>query len=59
MRCEPDGTTTAGKSGMRTHTWRLRALILAALIALGVAALPTACSGPSDGPKPSGGVPSY
>jgi hypothetical protein len=59
MTCDADGTTTAGKTGVRTHTWRFRALLLAAVIVLGVAVVPAACGGPSDGPKPSGGVPSY
>jgi hypothetical protein len=59
MKCDAGGTQAADRSGVRTHTRRLRALLLAAVIALGIAVVPTACSGPSDGPRPSGGVPSY
>jgi hypothetical protein len=59
MRRDTGGTTTAGMTEMRRHTRRWRALVLAVVMALGVAVIPTACSGPSDGPRPSGGVPSY
>ena len=59
MRSDAVGTTAAGRSGMRTHTRGFRALLLAVVIALGIAVVPTACNGPSEGPRPSGGVPSY
>ena len=44
---------------MTTRARRLRALVLAALIAITAASLPIGCTGPSEGPKPTGGVPSY
>ena len=59
MTRDAGGTTTAGMAGVRTHTRRWRALVLALVMALGIAVVPTSCSGPSDGPRPSGGVPSY
>ncbi len=58
-RHEAVGMTTARQRNVRTQLRRLTALALAVLVAMSVASVSTACGGPSDGPKPSGGVPSY